>query len=138
MRLPDHHGGRRKARIEIVPLIDIMFFLLATFMMVSLSMVENQGMKVKLPVADTTSSQQKNESMLTLTVDSKGVIYANKEAVSAEALPAYLEKYRERTDQPRVLINGDEGASWQAVVSVLDQTRAAGISQVAILTDKER
>ena len=42
-------GGRKKARIEIIPLIDIMFFLLATFVMVSLSMVKNEGVSVMLP-----------------------------------------------------------------------------------------
>ena len=50
--------SRKKARIEIIPLIDIMFFLLATFVMVSMSMVKNQGIAVNLPKASTSAAQQ--------------------------------------------------------------------------------
>ena len=49
-------GGRKRARIEIIPLIDIIFFLLATFIMVSLSMTKNQGVQVALPTAGTAAS----------------------------------------------------------------------------------
>ena len=58
MRIPSPTVARR-ARIEIIPLIDIMFFLLATFVMVSLSMVKNQGIPIRLPVATTSAPQDR-------------------------------------------------------------------------------
>ena len=64
-------GGRKKARIEIIPLIDIMFFLLASFMLVSLSMLKIQGLKVTLPTAK--SSQPENKpDFLTLSITKTG------------------------------------------------------------------
>ena len=53
--------SRKRARIEIIPLIDVVFFLLATFMMVSLSMVKNNGIKVNLPAAATSAPQEHND-----------------------------------------------------------------------------
>ena len=50
------NGSRKRARIEIIPLIDIIFFLLATFIMVSLSMTKNQGVQVALPTASSATS----------------------------------------------------------------------------------
>ena len=62
---------RRKARIEIIPLIDVIFFLLATFMMISLSMIKNQGINVNLPTARTSASQDRSKSV-TITVTETG------------------------------------------------------------------
>ena len=69
--------SRRKARIEIIPLIDIVFFLLATFVMVSLSMIKNQGIEVNLPPAETGTRQVKDNQYTAITVTSKGEIYFN-------------------------------------------------------------
>ena len=52
--------GKTRPRLEIIPFIDIMFFLLATFMMVSLSMIKNEGLPVKLPQAATATPQNRN------------------------------------------------------------------------------
>ena len=68
-----HH----KARIEIIPLIDIMFFLLASFMMVSLSQVHMKGMKVNLPTGISGQTQTKRE-YVSLSVDKDGQIYFDK------------------------------------------------------------
>jgi len=58
MRIP---SVRRRARIEIIPLIDIIFFLLATFVMVSTSMIKNLGITVQLPVASTSAPQDRKD-----------------------------------------------------------------------------
>ncbi|MGH9797690.1 MAG: ExbD/TolR family protein, partial [Candidatus Polarisedimenticolia bacterium] len=70
----------KRARIEIIPLIDIIFFLLATFIMVSLSMTKNQGVQVALPTASTAASlgdQAELEKALTLSVNDKGEVFFN-------------------------------------------------------------
>ena len=74
-------GPGKKARIEIIPLIDIIFFLLATFIMVSLSMSKNQGVNVALPGASTAQSlgdQSEMEKAVTLSVNDKGELFFNK------------------------------------------------------------
>ena len=129
----------RKARIEIIPLIDIIFFLLATFVMVSLSMTKNQGVNVALPSAASAATlmdSQQQSHALTLTVTQKGEVFFNKEKLTLAQLPFRLQTYKSADKDPKVIINGDAGADFKVVVSVLDEVRKAGIAKVGISTDK--
>ena len=133
-------GGGKKARIEIIPLIDIIFFLLATFIMVSLSMTKNQGITVALPAASTAASlgdQQEMEKAVTLTVNAKGEVYYNKEKVTIAQLPMKLQALKTTSKDPKVVVNGEAGAEWKSVVAVMDEARKIGIAKVAINTDKK-
>ena len=133
-------GGRKSARIEIIPLIDIIFVLLATFIMVSLSMTKNQGVQVALPSASTAQSmgdQQEMDRTATLSVNGKGELFFNKEKVTAAQLPYKLQTYKASTKDPRVVVSADAGADFKAVVAVLDEARRAGITKVGISTDKK-
>lgn len=132
MKIPSPRTTRR-ARIEIIPLIDIMFFLLATFIMVSLSMVKNQGMPVKLPVASTSAPQDRKD-YTSITVTDKGEFFFNKEPVSRAELGPRLQTIKASQANPKIFINGDGKAEFENVVAVLDETRKVGISQVAIET----
>src|ERR1035437_6615616 len=87
--------SRRKARIEIIPLIDIIFFLLATFVMISLSMVKNQGLNVNLPTAQTAVSQNR-KAAVTITVTQTNQVYLNQVKISLDVLS---ERLRELKDQ---------------------------------------
>src|ERR1700693_5685224 len=69
-----------EARIEIIPLIDIMFFLLAAFMLVSLSMVNLKGVKVNLPTA-TTSTNESRKDFVNITIDKSGDVFLDKKPV---------------------------------------------------------
>jgi biopolymer transport protein ExbD len=132
MTIPSPRTGR-KARIEIIPLIDIIFFLLATFVMVSLSMVKNKGIPVNLPVAATGAPQNREEhSVITLTKD--GELYFNKEPLKLEQLPARLRQLQAEQTDPKVFINGDDKAYFGQAVAVLDEIRRLGIAKVAIET----
>ncbi len=125
--------SRRKARIEIIPLIDIIFFLLATFVMVSLSMVKNQGLNVNLPSARTSVSQDRSKSV-TITVTETGDVYLDKEKISFAVLPQQLKELRAQDSELKVFINGDAKAYFDSAIKVLDEVRAAGITKVAIQT----
>ena len=128
---------RKQARIQIIPLIDIMFFLLATFLMVSLSMVKNQGVNVNVPVASTTTSQALKD-YATISITDQGEIYYNKEKIEADQLTLYLKSLKETYAEPKVFVNGDENANFGKVVAVLDEARKLGITKVAIQTRKEQ
>jgi len=136
-------GGRgkgKKARIEIIPLIDIIFFLLATFIMVSLSMTKNQGVQVALPTAGSAASlgdQQEMEKALTLSVNEKGDVFYNKEKITIAQLPMKLQTFKATAKDPKILINSDQGADFKHVVAVLDEVRRIGIAKVGINTEKK-
>lgn len=123
----------RKARIEIIPLIDIMFFLLATFVMVSISMVKNLALPVRLPAAATGAPQERDQSA-SITVRADGALYFNKEPLLMEELPARLAAFKTSTAEPRLFISGDARAEFQHVVKVLDEARRAGLTRIAIQT----
>lgn len=128
-------SSKRRARIEIIPLIDIVFFLLATFVMVSLSMVKNQGVKVQLPSASTGSRQEAGEKDFTvITVTANGDIYLNKKKISVFELPARLKEIKQKEGDPAVLLNGDDKALLGKAVYVLDEARKAGIKKFALGT----
>jgi biopolymer transport protein ExbD len=132
-------GGGKRARIEIIPLIDIIFFLLATFIMVSLSMTKNQGVQVALPGASTAASlgdQQEMDKAVTLSVTEKGDVFYNKEKITVAQLPLRLQTLKSTSKDPKVLINSDAGADFKHVVAVLDEVRKMGIGKVGINTDK--
>src|SRR4051812_47512929 len=104
-----HHGkkgGRRKARIEIVPLIDIMFFLLACFMMVSLTMINAKSVKVSLPTAQTGDPENKPNT-LAVSVTSSGAIFLDKKPIGKNELKAELARQRSQNANTRVVISGD-------------------------------
>lgn len=133
-------GGGKKARIEIIPLIDIIFFLLATFIMVSLSMTKNQGVNVALPTAGSAASlgdQQEMEKALTLSVNEKGDVFFNKEKITIAQLPMRLQSFKATSKDPKVIVNSDGSADFKFVVSVLDEVRRAGIAKVGINTEKK-
>lgn len=125
----------RKARIEIIPLIDIMFFLLAAFMMVSLSMIHMQAIKVNLPTA-TKANPETKPDIVNIAVDKKGDIYLEKSPIKPNDLVVeLLKKYRANTNIP-VYISGDRDASHGSVINVLDLVRKAGIQKVAFAINK--
>ncbi len=138
-------GGRRRgkgksARIEIIPLIDIIFFLLATFIMVSLSMSKNQGVQVALPGASSAQAlgdQSELEKAVTLSVNAKGEIFYNKDKIQLAQLPLRLQTYKLTAKDPKVIINSDGAADFRFVVAVLDEVRKIGIAKVGINTDKK-
>jgi biopolymer transport protein ExbD len=124
---------RKRPRIEIIPLIDIIFFLLATFVMLSLSMVKNQGINVNLPTAATAVVQDTKE-LVTLTITDNEQITMDKDIVTFQEMSRRLQTLKVSEPGLKVLINGDAKASWGTAIGVLDEVRHLGIDKVAIRT----
>lgn len=135
MKIRAHY--HKKAKIEIVPLIDVVFFLLATFVMVSLSMTKNQGMQVQLPSASAATKQDEQDKAVTLTVMENGEVFYNKEKITLAQLPFKLQTLKASSKDPKVVVNADADADFKLVVAALDETRKVGISKVGISTDKK-
>jgi len=120
----------KKARIEIIPLIDIMFFLLASFMMVSLTMIKMQSIKMDLPSAVASQRDLKPE-IVNIGVDKAGDLYIEKKLVTLAELHSVLSnKFRVNTNIP-VYISGDKDATHGMVIRVLDLVRQEGIQKVS-------
>lgn len=126
-------GGVKKARIEIVPMIDIIFFLLATFILFTLSLNRSDGLPVQLPTAET-SMVRDPSGTVTITVTMEGSIAWNKDPITMSEFVDRLPLLRQQNPDTRVLINGDERAYFTQAIYVFDQVRKAGFSKVYIET----
>ena len=127
-------GGKKKARIEIIPLIDVIFFLLATFVLFTLSLNKSQGLHVVLPESETGVPRDPAGSA-TITVTQEGTMAWDKDPVTLEEFLIRLKQFHiEHPDDARVLINGDSEASFSSVIYVFDEVRKAGIQKVLIET----
>lgn len=127
-----------EARIEIIPLIDIMFFLLAAFMLVSLSMVNLQSVKVNLPTA-TIATTEAQRDLIKLTVDKAGLTYLDAQPVGLNELAVALTTRFKTRPSLRVFISGDRDARHGDVIRVLDVVRSTGVQNVAFeLQTQER
>jgi biopolymer transport protein ExbD len=124
---------QEEARIEIIPLIDIMFFLLASFMLVSLSMVHLKGVKVNLPTSTTATAETKRD-LVSLTIDRAGLVYLDGKLQGKNELAAAMAKLQQTEPQARVFIRGDRDARHGDVLNVLDIVRSAGVQNVAFET----
>jgi biopolymer transport protein ExbD len=130
VKLGSQLPSENEARIEIIPLIDIMFFLLAAFMLVSLSMVNLKGVKVNLPTA-TTATTDSERNLTRVSVDANGLIYLDDQLVGNHELALGLSTRRQDRPELRVLVSGDRDARHGDVIRALDLVRTAGIQQVA-------
>jgi biopolymer transport protein ExbD len=122
---------RRRMRLEIIPLIDIMFFLLASFMMVSLQMQKIRILKASLPTATLATSTTKPD-IINLNVDQNGQVTLDHKAISFSDLASVLtNRYALNTNVP-VYITGNRDTKHGSMMYVLDFVRRAGIQHVAI------
>jgi biopolymer transport protein ExbD len=126
-------SGKKRARIEIIPLIDVIFFLLATFVLFTLSLNKIQSLPLQLPVA-AQSSTPPDDTMVTIQISAQGTCYWNRDLITLNEVAPRLEQYKTHVSVPRILIAGDDKAKFGPTAEVLDEVRKAGIEQVSIET----
>jgi len=124
-----YFGNEEKPRIEIIPMIDIMMFLLVFFMLVMLKMVAATGLKLQLPDSSTTTRLDSVD--VTVAVSKDGQMHYQDQLISAPDLANQL-KALEQQKKVSVTITGDEGTPYQAIVKAMDVARSAGISSVGL------
>jgi biopolymer transport protein ExbD len=124
----------KRARIEIIPLIDVIFFLLATFVLFTLSLNKSGGLPVTLPAAETGEARKAVEGAVTLTISADGTLAWDKDRVTLDQFIERLQAYKASATDPRVLINGDESARFSQARYVIDEVRKAGISRILVET----
>src|SRR5437773_292719 len=120
----------KKARIEIIPLIDIMFFLLASFMMVSLSQVHMKGIKVNLPTGSSGETQSKRD-YISVSVDKDGHYFFDKNEMTEADMQARLIQVHQSDPEANVFVRGDRDTVHRNVAHLLDMLRSAGFYKIS-------
>ncbi|MCF6148878.1 MAG: biopolymer transporter ExbD [Candidatus Kuenenia sp.] len=126
---------KKKARIEMIPLIDIVFLLLVFFIYAMLSMTIQRGINVNVPQAHTGTVH--HEDYLSISINSENEIFLNKEKVEISELPRKVKERREQIPDQKIFVNGDEKANLGTAIEVLDVLQAHGIEEIHFVTKKK-
>ena len=124
-----------KPRVEVIPMIDIMMFLLVFFVLITLKMIAGTGVAMELPASATTQELKNSTITIGVTRDGETVIDGN--AVSGEELKAKLLELK-KDKAIDVVLAGDKDASLQTLLKAMDAVRAAGINSVGIAAKAEK
>ena len=122
---------RERPRLEIVPMIDIMMFLLVFFVMIVLKMIPSSGVTLALPGAST--AQPLPHTEVVIVIDQQGTMHVKDQVMTPDALETYLEGVK-ATNDTDVIVAGDKGTQLQQLMNVMDLTRKAGITNIGIAT----
>ena len=117
-------GSKKKATINVIPLIDVIMFLLATFVLFTLSMNKNNGAAVQLNEGRSGVDVDPNKTV-TVSLDPDGKISWNKDQVTWDNFIIELIKYSTGQDNPTILINFDQSANYGQAMSIMNEIRKA-------------
>ncbi|MEL7038309.1 MAG: biopolymer transporter ExbD [Cyanobacteria bacterium J06592_8] len=126
----------KPAEINIVPMIDVIFSILAFFIISTLFLTRSEGLPVNLPKAST--SQQQKTEQITVTIDSEGKVALNRENLEIQQLENAIGKLIPKDDSRIVILNADEAVTHGIVVEVMDQIRQVEGAKLAIATKKPK
>jgi len=122
-----------KVRIEVIPMIDVMMFLLVFFVLISLNVIPAQGIKTQLPTSS--DSQKINESKnILITINNENSLQLEGKSIELSQLATELNSYKNSDEKLNFIINGDKAASLQTLVSVMDVIKSEGFNSVALAT----
>lgn len=125
---------RKQARIEIIPLIDVIFFLLATFVLFTLSLNRIQSIPIDLPFPQKTDNRDTPPEIVNIQVSADGSLFWNREPIEMNELPSRIVAYKNQEKDPKVMLSGDEKAHFGNTVLVLDELRKADIKKFSVET----
>ena len=127
-------GGKKTARIEIIPLIDVIFFLLATFVLFTLSLNKSNGLAgITVPLSET-GVPRDAAGTATISITQEGTIAWDKDPIAADEFIRRLQIFHVNNPEGRFLINGDENAFFSQAIYVFDEVRKVGFQKVLIET----
>ncbi|MBH3439825.1 biopolymer transporter ExbD [Pseudomonas luteola] len=126
---------KRKAHIELIPMIDVMMFLLVFFVLVSLNVIPALGMKTQLPSASS-AQQLKPQNKAILTLGANGELQLDGQDIQVDALVAALKAQEKPDSKTTIIVNSDKGVEVARLVEVMDTLRLGGFTSVSIATRK--
>ncbi|MBW3623308.1 MAG: biopolymer transporter ExbD [Armatimonadetes bacterium] len=133
MRLPQREI--KKARIEIVPMIDTMVFLLIFFMMASLAMTPLSSMKVNLPRA--AAGEKTSHARVILTLTNRGEVYVNRQRVTLDQVTSVLRERIAANPEMQVVVNADRSLRYDQVIALMDAAKRANPRYMVLATNPQ-
>jgi biopolymer transport protein ExbD len=125
----------KRARIEIIPMIDVIFFLLVFFMISSIAHDKFNSISVNLPKTSSQASAVKQK--ITLSIEATGKLYLNQNEVTIQALPEVLSHIMKDMPDETVIVNADQGVNYGLVMSAIDAAKSIGVRKFALLSKHE-
>jgi len=126
----------QRPRIEMLPLIDIVFLLLVFFIYAMLSMAVHRGLPITLP--SSSSAKVDKRMILSVTLNADGSIYLDKERRTLDSLSESLSRAASSRKEAGVLLFADRTVSYQDLFLVMDRIRAAGITRISLQAEVEQ
>ncbi len=128
---------RKKARIEIIPMIDVMMFLLVFFVLISINVIPALGIKTTLPTSST-AQEVKVVTNVVVTLAKTGELQVNgKNVASPKDLPAAIHMLEKPDSKMVIIVNGDAAVEMQRLIDVMDALKSGGFDSFAIATKKK-
>ncbi len=125
----------KKSSINILPLIDVIFFLLVFFMLFTSFRTTPEGLEMQLPTAETVTEQSQENIVVDISED--GQFYLEGEQLSVENLTARVAELYEENSNRVTIINADRDTKYQHVITVMDSLRSAGFYDLALAAERD-
>jgi biopolymer transport protein ExbD len=123
---------RKKARIEIIPMIDVMMFLLVFFVLISVNVIPALGIKTQQPNSSQVQQLRTKDVQVVITLGKENVIQVDGKDVELKDLSVAVKKKAGTAEQIAVIVNSDKGAEVQTLVDVMDEIKKSGLGKVSL------
>jgi biopolymer transport protein ExbD len=123
---------RKKARIEIIPMIDVMMFLLVFFVLISVNVIPALGIKTQQPNSSQVQQLKTKDVQVVVTLGKENVIQVDGRDVELKDLSAAVKRKAGSSEQIAVIVNSDKGAEVQTLVDVMDEIKKSGLGKVSL------
>jgi len=123
---------RKKARIEIIPMIDVMMFLLVFFVLISVNVIPALGIKTQQPNSSQVQQLRTKDVQVVVTLGKENVIQVDGKDVELKDLSAAVKRKAGTADQIAVIVNSDKGAEVQTLIDVMDEIKKSGLGKVSL------
>jgi len=128
--------SRPHARIEIIPMIDVMMFLLVFFVLISINVIPAAGLKTRLPISGTAQDNREIHNSI-ITVTRSGEMQLDGKAVSVDQLTPLLRAMKQKGKEVQVIVKGDAEVELQRLVDVMDAVKNSGIEALSIAAKRK-
>lgn len=129
-------AAKPKARIEIIPMIDVMMFLLVFFVLISVNVIPAMGVKTKLP-GSTQAQDLKSVKNAVVTLSKSGELQLDGKVVAVEQLASQLKALDLGGQKLAVIINGDREVELQRLIDVMDALKSGGFESLSIAAKRK-
>lgn len=123
---------RKKARIEIIPMIDVMMFLLVFFVLISVNVIPALGIKTQQPTSSQVQQLKTKDVQVVVTLGKEKIIQVDGKDVTLQNLTTAVQNKAGQADQIAVIVNSDKGAEVQTLIDVMDEIKKSGIGKVSL------